>query len=76
MGQHEPIANGTQLLGAAPRDNTDILSPAALAFVAKLARKFDGRRRELMAARARRQAEFDSGTLPDFLPETRSIRDS
>ena len=29
-----------------------------------------------MAARARRQAEFDAGKLPDFLPETKSIRDA
>jgi malate synthase len=29
-----------------------------------------------MAARARRQSEFDAGKLPDFLPETKFIRDS
>ena len=53
-----------------------VLAPQALAFVAKLARKFEGRRRELMAARARRQAEFDAGGLPGFLPETKSIRET
>jgi malate synthase len=76
MDQYAPLLRGTQLLGAAPRHCADILSPAALAFVAKLARKFEPRRRELLAARARRQAEFDAGKLPDFLPETKSIRDS
>ena len=52
----------------------EILTPEALAFVAKLARTFEPRRRELLAARARRQAEFDAGRLPGFLPETAAIR--
>jgi malate synthase len=51
-----------------------VLTPQALAFVAKLARKFEERRRDLMAARARRQVEFDAGQLPDFLAETAAIR--
>jgi malate synthase len=54
----------------------EILSPQALTFVAKLARKFESRRRELLALRARRQTEFDAGRLPDFLPETRPIRET
>jgi malate synthase len=53
-----------------------ILTPDALGFVAKLTRKFEAQRRELMAARAQRQAGFDAGKLPDFLPETREVRDS
>jgi malate synthase len=53
-----------------------ILTPQAVTFIAKLARKFEARRQELMAQRARRQTEFDAGKLPDFLPETRSIRES
>ncbi|MCG9055257.1 malate synthase A [Laribacter hongkongensis] len=51
-----------------------ILTPEALAFVARLHRQFEGRRRELMAARDSRQAELDAGRLPDFLPQTASIR--
>jgi malate synthase len=47
-----------------------------LSFVAKLARKFEARRSELLALRAKRQAEFDAGRLPDFLPATKSIRES
>jgi malate synthase len=53
---------------------SEILTPQALAFVATLARKFEPRRRELLAARSRRQSDFDGGTLPDFLPETAHIR--
>lgn len=53
-----------------------ILTPDALALVASLHRQFEGRRRALMAARDRRQAELDAGRLPDFLPETAWIRES
>jgi malate synthase len=53
-----------------------ILSPEALAFVAMLHRRFEGRRRELMAARELRQIELDAGSLPDFLPATATVRES
>jgi malate synthase len=52
-----------------------ILTPGALRFVAALQREFGTRRTELLAQRAARQREFDSGNLPDFLPATRSIRE-
>ena len=52
----------------------EILTPEAISFVATLCRAFELRRRELMAARATRQALFDAGQLPDFLEETREIR--
>jgi malate synthase len=52
-----------------------ILTPAAVEFVRLLARRFEDRRRELMARRESVQAGIDAGHLPDFLPETRSIRD-
>ncbi len=67
---------GIEVLGDAAPQFAAILTPPALAFVAKLGRKFEGRRRELMQLRARRQAEFDAGGLPDFLPETQHIRDT
>ena len=54
----------------------EILTPQALTFVAKLSRKFEQRRRTLMAQRVERQKAFDAGQLPDFLPETRNIRES
>jgi malate synthase len=52
----------------------EILTPAALEFLAKLHRAFDGRRHELLARRAGRQAELDAGKPLDFLPETAEIR--
>ena len=63
-------------LRAAPGPRQDeILSPDALAFLAKLHRRFNGRRLELLARRAERQKRFDAGELPDFLSETRAIRE-
>jgi malate synthase len=52
-----------------------ILTPAALGFVAELARRFDPTRRQLLDLRRQRQARFDDGELPEFLNETRAIRE-
>ena len=54
----------------------EILSRDALAFLAELHRRCDGKRRDLLAARSKRQKRFDAGELPDFPPETRHIRDN
>ena len=51
-----------------------VLTPAALDFVAKLHRAFEPRRHELLARRAARQKEFDAGKFPDFIPETERVR--
>lgn len=53
----------------------EILSPEALEFVVALQRKFNKRRKELLAKRAERQKDIDNGKLPDFLPETKEIRE-
>jgi len=60
--------------GALPERAEEILTPAALAFVADLQRQFGARRLELLAARETRQAAYDAGALPDFAPETAAIR--
>ena len=52
-----------------------VLSPEALAFLADLARRIEPTRRELMDRRAARQREWDTGGLPDFLEETKAVRD-
>jgi malate synthase len=70
------LAEGIALHGPMPAEYPSILTPQALTFIAKLARKFEARRQDLMAQRAQRQREFDAGNLPDFLPETSSIRES
>ena len=51
-----------------------ILTPAALAFLARLHRQFDGTRRGLLQARRQRQAGYDAGGLPDFRADTAAIR--
>ncbi|MCC7041001.1 MAG: malate synthase A [Burkholderiales bacterium] len=66
---------GIAITGAITPDYAQILTPEAVAFVARLARAFGPRRAELMAARAARQKEFDAGKLPDFLASTRAIRE-
>ena len=53
-----------------------ILDSGALELVAALQRGFSHERKWLLAERERRQALLDSGVLPDFLPETKSVRDS
>jgi malate synthase len=54
----------------------EILTTEALAFVAKLHREFEPRRQALLKARSARQARIDAGEMPDFLAETKHIRDS
>jgi malate synthase len=66
---------GVQVTGRITPEYAEILTPQAVAFVAGLQRAFGGRRNELLARRATRQAEFDAGKLPDFLPETRAVRE-
>ena len=67
--------SGIQLLKPPPPDCADVLTPQALALLAALARRFEPERRRLLERRAARQQELDAGRLPDFLPETRSIRE-
>jgi len=62
--------------GRVTAEFAQILSTEALDFVAKLHREFEPRRQELLARRAARQKEFDAGRLPDFLPETRQVREA
>ena len=58
----------------APRFD-EILSTDALLFVADLHLRFDATRQSLLAARAERQKTFNAGATPDFLAETKHIRD-
>ncbi|MBK7744876.1 MAG: malate synthase A [Betaproteobacteria bacterium] len=66
---------GIEISGRITPEFATILTPEAVAFAARLQRAFGGRRNELLARRAVRQAELDAGKLPDFLPETRAIRE-
>jgi malate synthase len=71
-----PLPKGVAVRGSMTPAFAQILTPEALGFVAALHRKFEARRQVLLSARAVRQTEFDAGKLPDFLPETKEIRDA
>jgi len=76
MEHNAALPAGVEVLGEIAPQYSEILTPQALAFVARLHRQFNGRRQELLTIRAARQQEFDAGKLPDFLPETKTIRGS
>ena len=69
------LPQGVTITAPVSAEFEQILTHDALALAAKLARLFEPRRRELLAKRAERQKELDAGRLPDFLPETRAIRE-
>ena len=52
-----------------------ILTTPALEFVARLARAFEPRRRDLLRRRAERHREFDAGAFPEFLTNTADVRE-
>ncbi|HNP05165.1 MAG TPA: malate synthase A, partial [Rhodocyclaceae bacterium] len=66
---------GVQITAPVKPEWESILTPAALEFVAKLHRAFEARRQELLKARVARQARIDAGEMPDFLPETKHVRE-
>ena len=68
------LPQGVEILAPVNPEFEAILTHDALAFVASLHREFENRRRERMEARVARQAELDAGRLPDFLPETATVR--
>ncbi len=68
-------AAGVEVRGTRHPRFDEMLTPAALDFVARLQREFNPAREALLAARHERQARFDAGELPDFLAETRHIRE-
>jgi len=70
------IPAGMQVHGRITPEYAQILTSDALAFLAKLHRTFDTRRIELLARRAQRQKEIDAGKLPNFLPETKQVREA
>ncbi|HXE42648.1 MAG TPA: hypothetical protein VN516_06450, partial [Candidatus Baltobacteraceae bacterium] len=56
-------------------NQSEILTPEALAFVEKLCRQFESTRQKLLAKRVEKQKEIDNGAMPDFLAATKSIRE-
>ena len=67
---------GVSLHAPVTERQAEILTTDALALVARLHRRFESRRQELLAARTERQVRLDAGERPDFLAATRAIRES
>jgi malate synthase len=76
MASIDSILQGVNVLGKVESEHRKILTPQALAFLALLHRSFNKTRQELLQLRQHRQAELLRGALPDFLPETRHIREN
>src|SRR5688572_17992206 len=67
--------DGIDLHGPVEGRFGEVLTPAALGFVALLERELGPSRAALLRRRAERQATFDAGARLDFLPETRAVRE-
>ncbi len=76
MASSHPLPTGLAINAPITTDYAQILTPDALSFLAKLATKFEPTRQTLLALRDVRQKQFDQGVLPDFLLETKHIRDA
>ncbi len=63
------------VLGHVTPQYAKILTPEALSFVGELAERFTPRLKELLKARVERQKRIDAGEMPDFLTETKAIRE-
>src|SRR5260370_25024272 len=72
------MATTAQVVLKGPNEgrSTEVLTPDALAFVARLQRQFGNRRLELLRQRDERQARLDAGEAPQFLADTETIRGS
>ena len=68
-------AGGVRVVAGAGEEHERVLTPEALAFVAMLHHRFNATRETLLRARIARQELLDAGIGPDFLLETRWVRD-
>ncbi len=63
-----PLADGVEIWAPAwTAAAAELFAAPAIELLASLHRRFDERRRKLLAARAQRQAEYDGGALPTAL---------
>jgi malate synthase len=69
-------ADALQFTAAITPPYEAILTPAVTAFLTELVERFSARRDDLLKKRAERQLKLDAGELPDFLAETKGIREA
>lgn len=67
--------HGVQILGQMKPEYSSVLTPEAVAFIGHIQRKFGSRVLDLLQKRKERQAKFDAGEKPDFLTETKNVRE-
>src|SRR5687767_8125574 len=70
------MPHSLRILPSLTSDHRAILSEPALELVAQLTTQMRPRVKELLAARQERQARFNRGERPRFLPETAEVRRS
>ena len=68
--------SSVEIMARAEGRSREILSEGALEFLGDLHRRFNARRLALLRTRLERQKQFDLGETPDFLAETRGVRES
>jgi malate synthase len=73
---HSVAATGVEFLAPVNESYAKILTPEAVAFIVDLQRTFNDRRKALLDARHERQKRLDAGEKPNFLAETKAIRDA
>jgi malate synthase len=67
---------GVEFLAPISESYAEILTPEAVAFIVDLQRTFNARRKSLLDARHERQKRLDAGEKPNFLAETKAVRDA
>ena len=70
------LPEGVEVRGPIVPGSDAVLSAEALAFVAKLERRFGPRRRALLARRRETQAKLDAGWRPEFPEATADLRNA
>ena len=76
ISKHVPSIESVSFPAPTTPETTEILTEKAVAFLVDLCREFSPRVEALLKEREKRQLQIDAGTLPDFLTDTKHIRDS
>ncbi|HEV2484527.1 MAG TPA: malate synthase A [Terracidiphilus sp.] len=73
---HSVAVTGVEFLAPVNESYAKILTPEAVAFIVDLQRTFNDHRKALLDARHKRQKRLDAGEKPNFLAETKAVRDA
>ena len=75
LGRYIDLPGGVAVTAKLPPGGDKVLTPEAIAFLAGLEREFGAECRRLLDRRAEIQQRLNGGWKPDFLAETKSVRD-